>query len=309
MDVSNDIYRGAKTCSFVDDEVTLPEEQTDYTIEVPNDLGGHGGTYKLKLLSRQEYFFLKPYDSIEACNYKIISLIAEELLQFMPPYYGTVNFKGHKFIALQDICTGDNGVPLEALADVKLAGGLSFNPNFNPISSLEEISATRGNVKWMADYQLMKMSADSSPGFMISNGKWYFRLFNYLSSESQLLTILKNTSFEQLGKLQDSIYNMMTVLHNSHVALIGASIILVKQTSGDIKPILVDPAHIMVAKRLEDQLKGHFLETSAPKIFFPEDDKYWEQKTSNFVSFDAILATVKKAQSYLPQPKTDTKPT
>jgi hypothetical protein len=208
-----------------------------------------------------------------------------------------VSVKEKKYLQLENLSRDQQGHTWQPLADAKLAGALEYKVDFNPIAHQGEMLVTRGVKKWWVDYKQMQMAAYSSPGYMIAVGRRCTRLLHYRESEKKLLALLAECTLEQLNKFHNALYELMIILHNSPVALIGASILILKQEDGTIKPMLIDPAHMIVDRERSDDLERHFLEEECPKIYYGDQKAFWEQKTSNHVGINALINAVERAKA------------
>ena len=262
------------------------------------DLGGHGGnlTAEITTESGTKYLFLKPKDPVEALNYKIIQKIAPEVAKFMPTVYGEVQVGGKAYLVMQNTRVSEHGNKLEQIADIKLAGkvpGLK-----NPIANQAEIKTTRQRKKSALTLLQMGLGARLAPDYMIAlKGPKAFRLVNYGLSRSTLQKSLKGLTNHQQNELRNKLRAIQTALYRSPVALIGASIILVKDpNNGDVTPILIDPAHIEVnvdQAKVVEELRT----TNDPAVFYsakddPEQKIETLQKSSNWNALRSLILDV-----------------
>lgn len=264
-------------------------------LHISEDKGGHGGTMRATVnLNDIAYpLFLKPLDQTEALNYKLIEAFSPTLARHMPTIYGTTEFEGTKYIVMENTRV-ENGRPLEQLADVKLAGRVKGL--FNPIANQNEMLKTRGQNKNWADYGQMALGASVAADYMVAKGPKMLRLANYQSSKSTLQEMIRaaNATPEHIQKLKVELREIQTNIANSPFAFIGASIILVKQIVGSIKPILIDPAHMQVSPSFEESileqeesksLHETFSQDEKRRIFFGNAQSFKLQTLSNAQAF------------------------
>ena len=264
-------------------------------ITASQDLGGHGGTFLAKITLADgtvHSLFLKPKDDIEYQNYQLIKHLSPDLLEFMPKVYGEVQIEGQKYIVMENTRSGSDGTTLQQLADVKLAGKLRNVPDFNPIADQNEMVVTRGKEKGYLDYKQQQIGAESAPGYMVAWGEKYLRMFNYVDSKENLLSTLEGTTPDQLNGLYNSLRLLSKTLIDSNIALIGASIILIKQQDGSIKPLLIDPAHMIVDPQQRNEVAQNTNIADANKVYYGDNRKFAQWKLSNQTGAYALLQTI-----------------
>lgn len=273
-------------------------------IKKSEDVGGHGGNLMIKvsltesrddfeLSSKTHYLFLKPYDEIEHRNYQIIKEQAPEVSEFMPQIYGDVMIDATRYLVMQNTRFDSAGRPLNQLADIKIAGKIPNNPDFNPIADQNEIKTTRGSEKNYIDYMQMKFGAESAPDYMLSVGPKLFRIFQFRSSESNLLEKLDNISVDHLKFFREKLEKLSAAIEQSPIAFIGASVILIREYSGEIRPLLIDPAHIQVHPGKKSEVENQFKDPEITKrIYFGEEQGYSQRKESNKIGLKALKTTV-----------------
>lgn len=285
-------------------ERPLPEDKLNLLgiqIHGSVDLGGHGGTFQasVDLKDKTHYVFLKPKDATESRNYKIIRLLDVNLADFMPEIYGEVQIMNQGYLVMENTRMSPNGASLEQLVDIKLAGkidGESFNgitgSGFNPIANQEEMLATRKETKPFLDYLQMGIGSNNSPNFMIAVGAKALRILNYPNSEEILKNSLKKVPKTDLEFLCQELNTLTTILKESPVAFIGASIILVAQEDGSIKPILLDPAHMQVDNKIKEFIDAHFDQEESALIYYGQTSSFNKQKMSNENAMFYIMLTI-----------------
>ena len=263
------------------------------------DLGGHRknllATVTLST-GQTHHLFLKPRDETEARNYAIIQKLAPKVAQFMPRVYGEVRIGDQSYLVLANTRMDANGSPLKQLADTKLAGKISRS-DFNPIADQEEMRTTRGEEKGWFDYTQMQIGAASAPHYMSATGAKLFRIFNYHTSEGMLLDALEGIDSKNLQRLKSSIKDMYKALAESPIALIGASVIFVKQSDGTITPLLIDPAHMQVDPTKREEMGAFLPDRELSKVYFGKEKTYEERKASNAVALAALTATITAKQA------------
>lgn len=266
----------------------------EFGMKGSQDVGGHGGTFLAKITlpnGENHHLFLKPLDETEARNYAIIQEIAPEVTKFMPRVYGEIKIGPQAYLVMENTRIGKQDESLTQLADVKLAGKIG-KENFNPIADQEEMKVTRGKEKGWFDYMQMQQGAESAPHYMLYVGKKLFRLFNFSSSETNLLNSLAGISAENLQKLNQRLKEMAEVLDASPVAFIGASLIFVKQSDGSVTPLLIDPAHIQVNEKQHEKIDPLLPKEDRKKVYYGNQTMYSDRKQSNLLAMRAIHASV-----------------
>jgi hypothetical protein len=194
---------------------------------------------------------------------------------------------------------GENEGHFEQLADIKLAGKISGKEDFNPIADQAEMLTTRVEEKNVLDYDQMKLGAEMSPDYMLAVGNKMFRLFRYNESEKNLFDALAGVDPINLKKLSDDLSNIEKLLHTSPVALIGASIILIKQPDGSIKPLLIDPAHLQVNADKREEVNLILQSNEKDKVYYGTSEMFNDRKTSNLTGVRALTVSVSKLQSLI----------
>lgn len=280
-------------------EKSLKALKMDYSES--QDKGGHGGNFKARIVlpnGEVHQLFLKKQDEVEARNYRVLERIAPGLLEFSPQIYGSVMINGTKYLVMENTRLTAESESLEQLNDIKLAGKLRQRPEFNPIANQEEITITRGTKKGWLDERQMAKGAASSPDYMIAHENPLKRLFNYQYSRENLKSSLNSIPPEERRKLILEICRLQEALDNSPVALIGASIILIKQQDGSIRPILLDFAHIQVDINQQKTVNSILNPQEQGKIYYSNSIKnsslqhYDDQRTSNLTSLTAIIRDI-----------------
>lgn len=288
--------------------LTLASSQSDWKklvvallgFEKSVDLGGHGGNIciKMKMDNQNHYLFLKKFDETEARNYQVIKALSPKLLDYMPKVYGEATLGTQKFLIMENTRVDDHGNSLKQLLDIKLAGKVEGLEN--PIANQEEMVATRGTEKNILDYEQMKIGAEFSPDYMIaSKGLRAFRVFNYSKSKEALIHALQNEPLEKKELLLNELKKLKRALEDSPVAFIGASIILIKQSDGSIKPLLIDPAHMQVDPKERDSY--FYVLRGVKNIYYGTDKKYNLQRISNFRALNSFITHITTGKTELIQ--------
>jgi hypothetical protein len=185
----------------------------------------------------------------------------------------------------------DNGKALEQLADIKLAGKKG---GANPIVDSDETLTTRGSKKRLVKRVVLHLAAKSAPGYIVIEGKGFGRINNGRNSESNILKCLKDVPLTHLLQLHRDLKTIADVLKNSPVALIGASIILVTQADGSIKPLLIDPAHMHVSNGKHFEVEKAITdESEIKKVYYGKPEKYSGRKESNARAMTSLLSTIR----------------
>ncbi len=277
----------------------LPSEWIDFAtkhlqksgIEGSKDMGGHGGTYLASVsIGKTNYpVFLKPIDETEARNYSIINKLAPDVAKFMSRFYGEVEIEGKRYLVLENIRKGKEST-FEQLADIKLAGKVEGR-KFNPIADQKEMQITRGETKNRFDFFQMGAGAKKATfGFMVASGPKCLRIFNYSKSKENVLNALQGVSSEKLCELKINIRKLQNALMKSPIALIGASIIFLKLGDGSVKPLLIDPAHMVVSSDKKEEILGLLPQEEQNKVYYGgEGDRYSLQKESNDNALIALI--------------------
>jgi hypothetical protein len=263
---------------------------TDSDFEKSIDQGGHGGAIKIKKPIGGKYLFLKPEgkDGTEARNYQLIGM-EKEVARWMPQVFGELKIRGKSYLVMENLLKTAKGKKLSQLVDIKLAG--KVKGLYNPILCNKEIKLTRGKEKSIFTKIWMLIVALLSPGYLITKGG--FRLWEYIRSESILKKSLSQVPKHHLRKLSNDLWLMECNLKKGPFAFIGASVVLIHQRNGGVKPVLLDPAHVQYSKKL----KGRITERKGDKIFYECNAKnglnqYGLYKKSNAVALRAIRKVV-----------------
>ena len=251
----------------------------DAALEDSTDLGGHGNTKFVDLTipghAQSSPIFLKPFDLIEARNYQKLIKIKSPLLKHMPKIYGEITREGTKYLVMENLKPG----AITQLADIKLAGKLDDDANFNPIACKGELKAT-GKHKSSFSYNQMKLGANSAPHYMIAENmrllKEKGRLFNYRNSRSYLNQALQEAKPEEIERLKEQIVELLEYIKSSEVAFIGVSLALLKNERDQLSFKMIDPAHVV--------LDG----TSKEKGFYSDAVNYAKYKASNIKALEQI---------------------
>jgi hypothetical protein len=138
----------------------------------------------------------------------------------------------------------------------------------------------------------MKLGADAAPHYMVASGR--VRLINYKDSKDVLQESLKTISTDHLRKLLQDLKNIKeTLFKNDTIAFIGASIILIKTAEGEIKPYLIDPAHIIVRPATPDEPPRQPVDANI-KIYYgnPTTDDFQKQHDSNQIAMRSLMDSV-----------------
>lgn len=259
-------------------------------LQKSKDQGGHGGAIKIVPAVQDQFLFLKPKmaDGAEARNYEVIKTNSA-LARWMPSVHGEVTVDNRPFLVMENIRKSKNGADLTQLVDIKLSKQL--DGLMNPIVSDAEMVHTRGKKKPLLTRLWMAFVSTIAPGYLITNGG--IRLFDYILSKRILRKSLANISKEHLGKLIADLRSMKSDMEKSGIAFIGASVVLVHQDDGSVKPILIDPAHIQCSRALAPQIKKALGQPEAAKVFYEgADNDYALFRKSNAGAIDAIIATI-----------------
>lgn len=279
--------------------LSLASSQINWKKQVENflglaksvDMGGHGGTFcvKMRLENQDHYLFLKPFNEAEARNYQVIKTQSLELQNFMPKVYGEATLGKKQYLVMSNTRIDEHGHPLKQLLDIKLSGKVKGLDN--PIANQDEMIKTQGKAKNFLDYMQMKFGADYAPDYMIaSKGYRLLRLFHYSYSKKALIKALKGEPQERVHELKERLEELKHALEKSPLAFIGASIILIKNNDGSIKPLLIDPAHLQVNPKESD----HPLLQGIKNIYFGTNDQYRLQRKSNSRSLKSLIADLPK---------------
>ena len=263
--------------------------------ETSKDVGGHGGAIRSKKPIDGKYLFLKPKtaDGTESTNYKIINM-DKDLAKWMPKVYGEMEINGRSYLVMENMRKSVDGSEMQQLVDIKLAGkvdGLN-----KAIANSKEMKITRGGKKSAVTKLWMRFVTSIAPHYLITNGG--IRLFDYFQSKTLLKESLAGISSEHLEKLLEDLIQMQRDIAQSGIAFIGASIALIRQKDGSVKPVLIDPAHIQCSNDLNQQVVQAVGAEGAKKVFFEcltseGKNQYQLYKTSNEVALLSIIETVR----------------
>jgi hypothetical protein len=259
------------------------------------DQGGHGGTVKVEVPVQGAYLFLKPKsnDATELRNYQVIQATDPDIARWMPTIHGEVERNGRPFLIMDNVLKSKENQKLRQLVDIKLAK--QVDGLHTPIMSDQEMLVTRGKKKSLLTRIWMRVVCTIGPGFLITNGG--VRLADYILSKRILKKSLADISTAHLHKLAADLAKMKEDLERGGIAFIGASIILVHQQDGSVRPILIDPAHIQCSQRLAGKVLETLGTEESTKVFYEEGSKhdtYRLFKQSNAQAIEAIIATLQK---------------
>jgi hypothetical protein len=252
-----------------------------------NDLAGHGGTFQTSVVhnGQTHHLFLKPLQEVEQKNYDVLHEIAPDLVAFMPRIYGTTTIKGKEYLVQENLTKDTQGLSQTLLVEAKLSGKVD-GKNFNPIVDQAEMHTTRGRAKGFFVNFFMGLGAKFAPNFMVRRGSGLTRLFNYRDSATNFLDTLKDSSPEHILKLKNDLEELQRVLSESPVALIGASILIIKQNDGSLRPVLIDPAHMQInPDRVSEKAWDD-------KLYFGTETQYKIQKQSNDIAITTLINAV-----------------
>lgn len=274
------------------------EGMTAADLEGSKDVGGHGGTLRTNKPFQGKYLFLKPIsDPTEARNYRIIGQLAPEIAaRWMPRTYGEMTVGGRTYLVMENMRKDPDGRNLDQPADIKLAGRVAGL--HNAIVSEKEMAITRNKTKSLATKLWMKLVTAIAPHFLMTKGG--VRLFDYFNSRKLLTESIQGLSPEHLRKLLNDLIEMRADLSRCDLAFIGASIALIRQRDGSVKPVLIDPAHIQCSNELDLDVRALVGETAASQVFFEclsskGENQFRLFKASNDVALLSIIDTVRKA--------------
>ena len=258
-------------------------------MQASQDLGGHGGNYRMTVYDGNTpyHLFLKPLDRIEYNNYILLQQFP--LSQFLIPIYGTVEISGNHYLVMQNVRKDQDGSEIKQLADLKLAGvPIDAPSDFNPICSQKEMKHTRGVEKSLFDFTQMNIGARNSPGFLHHMGLSAERILHYPASKKHLQQELMPLEIDALRELKKDLEELRAVLRQSPVALIGGSVILIKDAKGHVQPMLIDPAHI--------QVDPNYSSPNINPLYYSGDEyDYALQKQSNQIGMDALIDAVQES--------------
>lgn len=264
--------------------------------ERSKDVGGHGGAIRTNRPVGGKYLFLKPVssDGTEPRNYRIINKLAPNLAKWMPKIYGEMEIGGRVYLVMENMRKDADGSDKAQPADVKLAGKVSGLSN--PIASAKEMEVTRNKTKTIATKLWMKLVTAIAPHYLITKGG--FRLFDYFNSKKLLVASIQDLSTEHLRQLLDDLTQMHADINQSRVAFIGASIAMIRQKDGSVKPVLIDPAHIQCSNELNGEVTQLVGEKAANKVFFEclsgnGRNQFLLYKASNDVALVSLIETVR----------------
>lgn len=256
------------------------------------DQGGHGGTLKGKLTlknGQEAEVFLKPFDGVEAKNYELIARMTDGKLDaFLPKIHGRVtDSRGKQFLIMENTLHGQR----KQFGDIKIAGkvrGLD-----NPIADQDEMVFTRGKKKSSLNFWQMNHDAAAAPDFMFAKDMPVLgkagRFFNYQHSENSLRVALREADLtaEGLHRLAGRIRELNNLLSESPVALIGGSVMIIRNEDGEAIPMLIDPAHV----QYDPALKDRFGDCGA---FYGEPDKFELRKASGRLGLEALEQSIER---------------
>lgn len=274
--------------------------------------GGHGGNSiaTVTVDNKQVKVFLKPFpkinvgtknnpiivpDKTEYNNYETIKSRCPGLLAHMPKVYGTVEKDGVEYLVMQNTRDVD-GKKLNTIADAKLSGG---GHAYGLIATNKEVEKTRKRTKGLGTIIQQEIGARIAPNFMVSREgvARHMRIFEYPSSDKNLKETLKDATPEQLAHLSTKLGEIKNLMYNDNVALIGASIIIMKDEEGNLTPLLIDPAHMAETKETEHE------SPALTSRYIPSDKEFMARKLSNDLSMASIMNVVSDAKTAKESPR------
>lgn len=217
------------------------------------DMGGHGGNLKGNATATSDtgetktaYFFLKPMPKdpgkqVEFKNNHYINEFCPDLSKYIAGGYSDlITINDTSYFVMDDATEGGKK---EILGDFKLAGQVS---GINPICSLNEVKGT-DREKGLFNFMQMWLGVKTAPDYLAHvGGPAVLRIFGYHRSKAHLEEALNGASVKQLHKLNADLACMHDALMRSKIALIGGSVILLKDKDGNFEVKLIDFAHIHV---------------------------------------------------------------
>ncbi|MBS0651000.1 MAG: hypothetical protein JSR93_07560 [Verrucomicrobia bacterium] len=285
LSVFSPLYQAiAKSVEPNNQVVTPSQVPASFEYKVSQDVGGHGGTKKVKIEYNGKTYplFLKPKDPVETRGYEAIKKSdsrtdadVPRLEEFMPVTYGTVTIGGREYLIMEDICEGNH-----PLFDAKLSACIP-GTDLNPIANQDEFRATRATTKNPLDYGRMRLEALSSPGYMIYVPIKALRFFNFHRSKQMLTEKLRNHDIGKLQQLVKDLTRLKEAMDASDIAFIGASVFFLNDGFK-----LIDPAHLQINPSQQQDYQG------LGSLYYGTEQQYNLQRQSNQLSIDALIRDI-----------------
>ena len=257
----------------------LAEQQV--ALEKTEASGGKGGFKKATVVvDGKEYkLFLKPIDSYEFSNYKFIQDVCEgnegnSILEYMPRIYGRFG----DYMIMEDLTAGG----WKQMADLKMSAGGQ--------SDTDELTYTNRPKGFLED-QVMQLQNRNALQFLFLDKNKVKRTLNALEGSEKLFAeSLQNLPNEALESLIAQFEELDTLLKDSPVAFIGASIFLfISEDGRQVKVLLADPAHCIAHPRAA---------TADTNVYIASDEsKFTERLKCNSSAIKTMAAVVKTVKA------------